>query len=65
MKILRLKDVLETTGLSKTSIYEFISQGRFPKSIPLGGRSVGWVDTEVENWIKSRIELRDNGGDLL
>ena len=59
MRIMRLKEVIEKTGLAKTTIYNLISQGEFPKQIDLGARSVGWVDTEIEEWIKAKIELRD------
>ncbi len=59
MKILRLKDVIEKTGLARSTIYKYVCAGTFPKPIPLGGRSVGWVDAEVHRWITERIENRD------
>jgi len=62
MRIMRLKEVIEKTGLAKTTIYNLISQGEFPKQIDLGARSVGWVDTEIEEWLLSKIELRDSEG---
>jgi len=43
------------TGLKRSSLYEAISQGRFPKQIRLGTRSVGWLLTEVEAWIAERV----------
>jgi prophage regulatory protein len=49
--ILRLPAVKARTGLSRSSIYLRMSQGQFPKSIPLGPRIVGWLETDVENWI--------------
>ena len=54
-RILRLPEVLVRTGLSKSSIYLRISQSRFPKPIPLGGRSVGWVEEQVEHWLERQI----------
>jgi prophage regulatory protein len=60
MRIMRLKEVIEKTGLSRSTIYNWISQGKFPKQIDLGARSVGWVDTEVDEWLSLRIELRDS-----
>jgi prophage regulatory protein len=53
---LRLPTVKARTGLSRSSIYLFISQGAFPKSIALGDRAVGWIESEVDEWIKKRIE---------
>jgi prophage regulatory protein len=59
MRVLRLKDVIEKTGLARSTIYKYVDAGTFPKPIPLGGRSVGWVDAEVHRWITERIENRD------
>jgi prophage regulatory protein len=60
MRIMRLKEVTEKTGLAKSTVYNLISQGKFPKQIDLGARSVGWVDTEIEEWLLAKIELRDS-----
>jgi len=54
--ILRLNAVTSRTGLSRSSIYEQISRGLFPRPISLGKRSVGWLDADVNNWIEERIE---------
>ena len=54
-RVLRLPEVLVRTGLSKSSIYLRISQSSFPKPIPLGGRSVGWVEEQVEHWLERQI----------
>jgi prophage regulatory protein len=59
MRILRLKDVIEKTGLARSTIYKYLDAGTFPQSIPLGGRSVGWVDSEIHDWILTRIEARN------
>lgn len=61
MRILRLKEVMDKTGLSRSTLYKYIEQGHFPKSVPLGGRAVGWVESEVDDWITARIEDRDEG----
>jgi prophage regulatory protein len=60
MRILRLKDVIEKTGLARATVYKHMAAGTFPKPIPLGGRSVGWVDSEVHSWILSAIQDRDD-----
>lgn len=59
MRVLKLKDVLSKTGLSKTSLYKLISLSEFPKPISLGLRSVGWLDSEIEAWIQEKINVRD------
>ncbi|WP_080477160.1 AlpA family phage regulatory protein [Vibrio cholerae] len=43
MRLIRLKEVIELTGLSRSCIYKYIEEGRFPRNVPLGGRSVGCV----------------------
>lgn len=53
--ILRQKQVQARTGLSRSTIYLRIAEGRFPKPISLGARAVGWVDAEIESWLESRI----------
>lgn len=55
-KILRLPDVIQQTGLSRSSIYLRIANREFPKSISLGGRSVGWLQHEVDEWLLEKIE---------
>ena len=59
MKIIRLSGVIETTGLARSTIYKLISEDGFPRPVPLVGRSVGWLESEVQEWIKSRIAARD------
>lgn len=59
MRILRLRDVLDSTGLGRSTIYAYIEKGLFPKPVSLGERSVGWVESEVLDWILARIEQRD------
>lgn len=58
--IIRLRTVMQRTGLSRSSIYLRIAQGRFPRPVSLGGRAVGWIDAEVEAWITARIEESRN-----
>ena len=54
--ILRLPAVKARTGLSRSTIYLRVSEGRFPKPISLGGRAVGWVESEVDDWLTRQIE---------
>lgn len=55
-KILRLPAVKNTTGLSRSTIYLRVSEGSFPAPVSLGGRAVGWIEAEVDAWLKQRIE---------
>jgi prophage regulatory protein len=59
MKIMRLNEVMDSTGLGRSSIYKFIAAGTFPKPVSLGDRAVGWVDYEIEEWIVQRVAERD------
>jgi prophage regulatory protein len=63
-KLLRIKQVQDRTSLSKSYIYQLCSQNQFPKSIQLvaGGSSVAWIESEIQDWIDSRIKARDEGG---
>jgi prophage regulatory protein len=54
--ILRLPVVKSRTGLARSTIYLRISQGIFPKQISLGGRAIGWVESEIETWLSNQIE---------
>jgi prophage regulatory protein len=52
--IFRLSRVLEVTGLSRSTLYCYISQGTFPKPRKLGARAVGWFASEVFAWVAAR-----------
>ena len=57
-RLMRLPEVQRITGLSKSSIYDRIKDKHFPKSVPLGGRSVAWVESEVNEWVETQIASR-------
>jgi len=59
MRIIRLKEVIGSTGLARSTIYKYIGEGTFPKPVSLGERSVGWIELEVHDWIMARISERD------
>ncbi len=54
-KLLRLPQVKQTTGLSKSTIYARIAEGTFPKQIPIGPRLVVWVESDIQNWIAEQV----------
>jgi prophage regulatory protein len=53
--IVRIPTVKARTALSRSSIYKFIGAGKFPKPVRLGPRAVGWVESEVDEWIAACI----------
>lgn len=59
MKLIKLKDVMDITGLGRSTIYKYITEATFPKPVSLGKKSVAWVESEVQEWIMERIEDRD------
>jgi prophage regulatory protein len=54
--ILRLPTVKARTGLSRSTIYSRITEGSFPRPISLGARAVGWLESDIESWVSSRLE---------
>lgn len=54
--ILRLPVVKARTGLSRSTLYLRVSEGSFPKPISLGSRAVGWIESEVDDWLNKQIE---------
>lgn len=59
-KLIRINNVISRTGLSRSRIYQLIHQEKFPTSVSLGGRSVAWVESEIDRWIENIIGRRDN-----
>lgn len=59
-RLIRMKEVITKTGLSRSRIYQYIGEGRFPASVSLGGRSVCWIESEVDKWIEDTIGRRDS-----
>jgi prophage regulatory protein len=57
---IRLKNVRSMTGLSRSSIYAMMKAGEFPKNVLLGARAVGWIDSEVNDWIEGKVASRGN-----
>lgn len=54
-KFIRLPEVKNKTGLSRSSIYLRMSNGEFPQSISLGGRAIGWLESDVNQWLEQCI----------
>lgn len=58
---LRRKQVEMRTGLSRSTIYQYIKDGAFPKPVRLGPRAVGWLESEVSEWIAERVKIARHG----
>lgn len=54
-RILRLKSVLERTGLSRSTLYRKMQLGTFPKQLKISARCAGWRETDVDAWVRSPI----------
>ena len=54
-KILRIAQVVEMTGLRKSTVEFYIRKGTFPRPIKLGPKASGWIASEVQFWIRERI----------
>lgn len=58
MRIIKLKEVLNKTGLGRSTLYNLIGISQFPKPIPLGLRAVGWLESEIDEWILIKVQSR-------
>jgi len=55
---IRLRQVLNRTGLTRSTLYAYIRDGRFPAPVPISERCVAWVEAEIDRWIADRIANR-------
>lgn len=56
VRFIRLKEVLMICGKSRSSVYEAIKKGEFPKPVKLHNRSSAWINSEIEQWVQSCIK---------
>lgn len=56
LRILRRRQVEQRTGLSRSTLYDRVAAGTFPRPINLGARAVGWLEGEISDWLAGRIE---------
>lgn len=57
-RLLKMSQVVDRTGLPKSTVYSRISDGSFPKQLHIGC-SVRWLESEVEEWIQLQVRARD------
>jgi prophage regulatory protein len=58
VRLIREKEILDRTGLSRTQRWRLEREGRFPARVQLSDRAFGWIESEVEAWIAQRIHER-------
>ena len=54
--LIRLTEVMSRVGWKKSTISKYVNEGRFPDSYPIGDSAVGWLESEVDEWIVTLIE---------
>lgn len=63
MRILRLPEVSQATGLSRSTIFRLVRAGNFPPSVKLTARTIGWYSTDIETWIAARAATSKDQAD--
>ena len=58
-RFLRRPEVEMVTGLPRSTIYDRMSEGTFPKPVKLGPKAVGWLEDEIAAWVEAKISERD------
>jgi len=60
MRFIRMREVCQLVSYSRAALYRHMRADKFPRPYDLGGgRAVGWLESEVESWICTRVEARD------
>lgn len=59
--ILRFKQILERTKLSRSTIHRLIQSGAFPRPVKLSPHAVGFFESDIANWINSRAHGSSTG----
>ncbi|MFV8867330.1 helix-turn-helix transcriptional regulator [Serratia fonticola] len=58
IRLIRLPDVMMITGLKRSTVYNKMKSGKFPKSVSIGERSIAWVESEINSWVANNISRR-------
>ena len=59
-RVIRRHEVEKRTGKSRAGIYESMDAGTFPRPVRIGPRAVGWIESEIDDWLRQRIADRDS-----
>lgn len=54
-KIIRRKEVEQRIGLACSTIYAMMAESKFPLPVKIGCRAVGWVEEDINNWLRNKI----------
>ena len=58
-RLIRLVEVKRRTGMSTSTIYRWMKQGKFPRSRSIGGYIAVWSEDELDAWIGAAIDRQD------
>ena len=61
-RFMRVDDVIASTGLSRATIYRLIAAREFPSQHQMTVRCIGWWEAEIEDWLRSRLNLPAESG---
>ncbi|MEO8467902.1 MAG: AlpA family transcriptional regulator [Gammaproteobacteria bacterium] len=61
IRILRLPEVCQVTGLKRAMIYRLQQRKSFPQSVKITDHAVGWINAEVQAWLEQRVAARQGG----
>lgn len=59
VRFIRLPEVLQITGMSRSQAYRLEAAGQFPKHVKLGAAMSAWIEAEVRQWCADRIATRE------
>ncbi|CAK2365569.1 AlpA family transcriptional regulator [Pseudoalteromonas luteoviolacea] len=59
MKFLKLQQVMDKTTLCRSSIYNLIKAGEFPKNVTVMGKRKAWLESEVEDWMIEKLQAAE------
>jgi prophage regulatory protein len=62
VRLLRIREVIHRSGLSRSAVYRAINQRDFPAPVKLGTKASAWPEHEIEQWCSARIAARDEKG---
>lgn len=58
-RIIRLRTVLDRTGLSRSTVYRKIAEGTFPSQVRISVHGAGWRESAINRWIADPVGYRE------
>lgn len=59
LAMLRMPEVIRRTGLSRSSVYSLMEQGKFPRQIKVSENTAAWLEQEIDAYLQERIDERN------